>query len=147
MRRGCKPASNCVAGTALAFDARMSVRPFCGSGMRCAALLAVTLGAACGSNATSPSSTDAVTSLSFASQPGDGIGRGQTRRFTPDNAKFAPTANTDRAEVFVEIQETAGVRWRLDLAAPPGTALAPGNYTVNESVSPFFRTGSYLSFS
>jgi hypothetical protein len=94
---------------------------------------------------TSPTAMTGVL-LSFVSQPGEEIGRGQTRRFAPENASFAATTSTDRSQVFIDVREQSGIRWHLTLAVAPGASLAPGSYSVNESVSPFYRTGPYLSF-
>ena len=107
----------------------------------------MTMVAACGSNVTSPSPANLGTMLSFVSPPGEEIGRGQTRQFTPDNARVAATTSSSRDALSIEIQELSGVRWRLALAATPGTPLTSASYAVNESESPFFRTGPYLSFS
>jgi len=115
--------------------------------LACATLAIVA--AACGgdSSVTGPSASASGVQLSFVSQPGEEIGRGQMRRFAPDNAAFAATASADRTEVSVEIREQSGIRWHLVLAAAPGASLAPGSYSVNESASPYFRHGPYLSFS
>ena len=116
-------------------------------GLVCSAALAIAATTACGSSVTSPSApAGGGVLLSVVSQPGEEIGRGQTHRFAPENASFAATTSTDRAQVFVDIREQSGIRWHLDLAAAPGTPLAPGSYAVNEPVSPYFRTGPYLAF-
>jgi len=115
----------------------------------CSATLAIIVTACGGANITSPSASTGGggVQVSFVSQPGEEIGRGQTRRFAPDNAAFAATTSADRAQVSVDIREQTGIRWSLTLAAAPGAQLTPGSYSVNESTSPYFRHGPYLSFS
>ena len=134
-------------GAVLASVARMPSGAGPRVGLVCSAALAIAATTACGSSPTSPSAPGGGgVLLSVVSQPGEEIGRGQTHRFTLENASFAATTSTDRAQVFVDIREQSGIRWHLELAAAPGTPLAPGSYSVNESVSPYFRTGPYLAF-
>ncbi len=84
------------------------------------ALLA-TLGAGAGAQT-------AGTFLSFSSDPGDYIGGGQSRYFTPDTAAFQARADDTNRYVNVSVFPFDGGFWYLDLAAPQGQPLVPGVY-------------------
>lgn len=84
------------------------------------ALLA-TLGAGAGAQT-------AGTFLSFSSDPGDYIGGGQSRYFTPDTAAFQARADDTNRYVNVTVFPFDGGFWYLDLAAPQGQQLVPGVY-------------------
>ncbi len=108
----------------------------------------VILPAACDRAPTSPTPPTAAradTFLTFASKPGDGIGKGQSREFNSNNASFVVV--TDQNELVMDVRESSGTFWHLELASAPGVRLAPGTYEVREPTSPYFRSGPYLSFS
>jgi hypothetical protein len=69
----------------------------------------------------------------FRSDPGDLVGQGQTRMFTPADSSFdARMANYDNdpsdRQFRATIRPIAGDYWFVNLAAPPGEALVPGTY-------------------
>jgi hypothetical protein len=69
--------------------------------------------------------------LSFTSEPGDYIGQGQSRIFTPTDSDFTAMASADGREMAVSIfpqNAENGVFWFLHLAAPSGQQLVPGVY-------------------
>jgi hypothetical protein len=95
-----------------------------------------------GASAQTPSGTF----LSFTSQPGDYIGGGQSRTFTPADGPFNAYASQDLREVHVSVFPS-GSFWFLDLAAPAGQQLSPGSYE-NAARWPFqAATQPGLSFS
>lgn len=68
------------------------------------------------------------TFLSFVSEPGDFIGQGESRTFTPDDANMNANASQDDREVHVSVFPVGGGFWFLDLAAREGEQLLPGIY-------------------
>jgi hypothetical protein len=80
-----------------------------------------------------PAPVPSNTFFRFTSDPDDYVGHGQTRMFTPADSSFeASMTNYDnhpsdrqfRARVFPIV----GGNWYVSFAAPPGEALAPGDY-------------------
>ena len=68
------------------------------------------------------------TFLSFVSDPGDYIGQGQTRFFTPDTATFQSRTDGNNRHINVTIFPFDGGFWILDMAAPEGQQLLPAVY-------------------
>jgi hypothetical protein len=103
------------------------------AGLRRAALLACLALAACGDSPTeTPPEKPGDTFLEFESSPGDWVGQGQTRRYTPKNGSFSvmaftlgPNSTVNRLQFSFE---GSGSWWRLNLAAPGASALKPGVY-------------------
>ena len=74
--------------------------------------------------------------LFMTSTPGDYIGGGTTRLFTPADGAFTATRNFDNGVSISEIHPTFAQWWYLDFAAPGNGALAPGVY-ANATRFPF----------
>src|ERR671932_505760 len=97
-----------------------------------AALIAVA--AALGPGAAAAS---AVTDVVMLSDPGDFIGPGQPRLFTPSDATI--TAHLSSFELSVSVDGgPLGDQFTLEFAAPPGRAFAPRVYEGAERTT--FRT-------
>ncbi|MGB4069878.1 MAG: DUF6299 family protein [Nitrospira sp.] len=73
------------------------------------------------------STANAQTFLSYTSQPGDYIGQGQSRIFTPADSGFSSMVSQDNREIAVSVLPS-GSFWHLHLAAPEGQTLLPGIY-------------------
>jgi hypothetical protein len=67
------------------------------------------------------------TFLSFSSQPGDYIGGGQSRTFTPNDSQFSSMVSQENREIAVSVFPP-GSFWFLHMAAPAGQQLLPGVY-------------------
>ena len=67
------------------------------------------------------------TFLSFSSQPGDYIGGGQSRTFTPNDSQFSSMVGQENREIAVSVFPS-GSFWFLHMAAPAGQQLLPGVY-------------------
>ncbi len=63
--------------------------------------------------------------FAFASEPGDYIGAGQTRLFTPDESTFTSSFN---GTTFAGSITPPGSWWSVEIAAPPGQSLTAGTY-------------------
>lgn len=79
------------------------------------------------STSTWVSTANAQTFLSYTSQPGDYIGQGQSRTFTPTDSGFSSMISQDNREIAVSVLPS-GSFWYLHLAAPEGQKLLPGVY-------------------
>jgi hypothetical protein len=86
------------------------------------AMVGLGVGPAYAATAT-PSAT--TTSYSFVSSPGDWIGGGASAGYTPPNSTFYVIGNASILTVWV-VASTA--TWAIDLSAPSGEQLHPGNY-------------------
>lgn len=73
------------------------------------------------------STANAQTFLSYTSEPGDYIGQGQSRVFTPAESSFSSMISQDNREIAVTVFP-AGSFWHLHMAAPEGQKLLPGVY-------------------
>src|SRR5262245_42916821 len=84
------------------------------------------------------SETDATARNLFAydSEPGDCVGGGQRRQYTPQNANFTVHGSARDLQVSVE---TAAGYWYVELAAPRGETLVPRTYAQAERAT--VRTG------
>lgn len=68
--------------------------------------------------------------LSYTSDPGDFIGLGQSATFASSAGDtIGAFASGNGQSIHVSISAAAGPFWTLDLAAPAGQTLAPGDYT------------------
>src|SRR4030088_1604163 len=77
--------------------------------------------------------------FSFTSDPSDAVGSGQSKSFTPPNARFVVEPGT--APDYVQlVVERGGDYWSIDIAAPIGHALAVGTYDHAGELSA--RTGT-----
>ncbi|MFJ1749416.1 hypothetical protein ACIOJD_24690 [Streptomyces sp. NPDC088116] len=69
-------------------------------------------------------------SLSFSGDPGDYISGGQSYSYSTESRDgFNASASTDNRVVSLSVDGANGDWWSLDLAAPSGKALTPGEYT------------------
>ncbi|MET8611577.1 hypothetical protein [Streptomyces misionensis] len=69
-------------------------------------------------------------SLSFSGDAGDYISGGQSYSYATSSGDGLDTyASTDDSHISVSVNGANGDWWYLDLAAPGGQALAPGDYT------------------
>jgi hypothetical protein len=69
-------------------------------------------------------------SLSFSGDPGDYITGGASYSYSTANQdSFNVSASNDDRVISLSVDGANGDWWYLDLAAPSGTALAPGTYT------------------
>ena len=84
-----------------------------------------TLGLAAGPAA---AQTPLEATFSFASDPGDYIGGGQTRSFTLDTASIASRSGQNGGYFGITVFPFAGGYWYVDIAAPQGSQLVPGSY-------------------
>jgi hypothetical protein len=88
----------------------------------------------------------AQTVLTYSSAPGEFIGRGETRTFTTANYKMAFEGT--RSAIHVIIQATDSYkRWDLELVAPLGEELSPGEYFLAEAASSATGRAPGLDFS
>lgn len=86
-----------------------------------------------------PPGAAAQTVFAYSSAPGDYIGQGQTRSFTPANADFcAGTTEYDPQQVSFSVNSPTE-SWNISLAVPRGQVIAPGRHLDAERTS--FRTG------
>ncbi|MGH8080898.1 MAG: hypothetical protein ACREP7_10000 [Lysobacter sp.] len=85
---------------------------------------------------TAAPSAFADTLYSYASEPGDYIGAGQSKLYTSADAKIEVVGNAQALTMNVN---AGNDRWSIDLAAPRGQSLQPGRYYFAERAS--FRTG------
>src|SRR4051794_8477542 len=104
--------------------------------MRRVAALAVVLAALAAPAGARAAGTDAVTMLS---DPGDYIGGGTHRLYTPLNSRISVSGTTGYVTVSVS-GGPYGDSFTLDFAAPPGQALAPGVYDRAQR-APFREAG------
>lgn len=72
----------------------------------------------------------AQTALSFSSTPGDWVGGGTTKSYSPSNA--AMTFHGTRSAIHLWVVGNDGKSWTLDLAAPVQRVLEPGEYFYAE---------------
>jgi Putative binding domain, N-terminal len=93
--------------------------------MRLCALLVAVLCCVAPSSAQTP-----VTSFSFASQPGDWVGQGQTQILLPPASSFTATKNFDGGVSLTVSGANPQDLWLLDFAAPGDVPLAPGTYLL-----------------
>ena len=69
-----------------------------------------------------------TTALFVDSQPGDYIGQGARRTWTPPEMAFSGSVTTDRSSVSISTTAADGTWWTFQFAAPLGTPLTPGVY-------------------
>jgi hypothetical protein len=70
-----------------------------------------------------------TTSFSFQSQPGDFVGQGQSKSFTPADGTFTFTHNFDNGVSMTFVHATQpGVTWNADFAAAGNALLTVGAY-------------------
>lgn len=77
---------------------------------------------------TLPASAVTLTSLKLNSQPGDYIGQGLSKTFTPADGTFTAQKNFDNGVSIRFSGNKPGVWWDLDFAAPGNALLVPGKY-------------------
>jgi hypothetical protein len=99
-------------------------------------IASASLALACGSEASGPDEDEDLptsTFLSFVSDPGDHIGRGQTRMYTRGAGEWSAFRKTQPGGSHVEVGFNDGIaggeNWQLRLAAPGGQQIAVGTYT------------------
>ncbi|MFF3875229.1 hypothetical protein [Streptomyces sp. NPDC001978] len=74
--------------------------------------------------------TAASGSLSFSGDPGDYISGGQSYSYSTESQdSFNISASSDNRVVSLAVDGANGDWWYLDLAAPSGQVLVPGDYT------------------
>ena len=83
-----------------------------------------------------PGSVFAQTVFAYSSAPGDYIGQGETKAYTPLNATFSVSGTGAAISIHLD---TGTSWWDVDLAAPAGQLFAPGKYHDAERTP--FRTG------
>ena len=122
-------------------------RPTLRSASRPVALLAVALVAALLAGLAgvpakaAATSADPVTSFAFTSDPGEYVGQGQSRTYTPAGSVFGIQGTAGSVTVSVD----AGSEWwDVTLAAPAGAELSPGSYQ-NVGRAPFNNANPGLS--
>ena len=70
----------------------------------------------------------ATTALFVDSQPGDYVGQGVRRTWTPADVVFSGSLSNDRSSVTISAIGANGTHWRLQFGAPLNTPLTPGTY-------------------
>ena len=120
---------------------------------RATAVLVLALGMATGSTGLLPG-TEAYAllvtdgSFGFSGDEGDWVSGGQSYAYsTASQDRLNVSANSDNSVVSLAVDGANGDWWHLDLAAPSGKSLAPGNYTratrhpFNEPTEPGLSLG------
>jgi hypothetical protein len=111
-----------------------------------AMVLTLAFGTACLTAGTAQAQAVTSGSLTFSGDPGDYISGGQSYAYsTDDQDGLTVYSNPGDGVVSVSVNAANGDWWTLDLAAPSGQALQPGDYT-DANRYPFNGTGPGLSF-
>jgi hypothetical protein len=76
-----------------------------------------------------------VTTLSFASDPADYVGRGRAETFTLQNASFAANVygNGEHLSIVIRTNSAPSTTWLLTIDAPFDSRIVPGSYTTRRA--------------